>query len=516
MPLRGVPEHRSPRSSTRRGSGREGVRVRAGGRRRLRGRAGGRPRRHVPRRRHQPGRPDEAGRRDARPCSWTSPGCRSADVLETDGGLLIGAAVRNSELAADPAVRRSATRCCPARCSPARPGSCATRPRSAATCCSAPAAATSRTSPSPATSGNPARAARRARASHRDLAILGTSEHCVATHPSDLAVALAALDAVVHAARAGRRSAVTSLHRLPGRRTAAGDHAPGRRADHRGRGAGRCRSRPARPTARSATAPRTRSRSPRWPPRWTWRRRHRPRRPAGARRRSRTSPGGRTRPRRLLRGEPGDRGVVPGRAADAELAAATAAAGQRVSRCRSRSQRAHLDPAGAGVMTTHRDPHPQDRGHRTRSPAGPGTRWSTRPTRSPTSGRCSRRSRAAPSARSTPAAGDAPDTLAVLWHGRRAGAGRRRRSRAGGPVPVRPGLLPRPVRRRGGRRHAGGGPRPPPARARGRRTSRQAHDTELTWDHPKTSTRRTRSTRAYESDDRLRATWTAELAASPR
>ncbi|WP_030982742.1 FAD binding domain-containing protein [Streptomyces sp. NRRL S-1813] len=33
---------------------------------------------------------------------------------------------------------------------------------------------------------------------HRGHAILGTSEHCIATHPSDLAVALVALDAVVH------------------------------------------------------------------------------------------------------------------------------------------------------------------------------------------------------------------------------------------------------------------------------------------------------------------------------
>ncbi|MEJ8652318.1 xanthine dehydrogenase family protein subunit M [Streptomyces sp. MS1.AVA.3] len=33
---------------------------------------------------------------------------------------------------------------------------------------------------------------------HRGHAILGTSEHCIATHPSDMAVALVALDAVVH------------------------------------------------------------------------------------------------------------------------------------------------------------------------------------------------------------------------------------------------------------------------------------------------------------------------------
>ena len=41
---------------------------------------------------------------------------------------------------------------------------------------------------------------------HRNLAILGHSEHCVATHPSDMAVALAALDAVVHVVGAGRRA----------------------------------------------------------------------------------------------------------------------------------------------------------------------------------------------------------------------------------------------------------------------------------------------------------------------
>src|SRR3954465_4104156 len=32
---------------------------------------------------------------------------------------------------------------------------------------------------------------------HRGHAVLGTSEHCIATHPSDMAVALTAFDAVV-------------------------------------------------------------------------------------------------------------------------------------------------------------------------------------------------------------------------------------------------------------------------------------------------------------------------------
>lgn len=49
-------------------------------------------------------------------------------------------------------------------------------------------------------------------------AILGTSDHCVATHPSDLAVALVALDATVRVRGAqGERSfLVEELYRLPG------------------------------------------------------------------------------------------------------------------------------------------------------------------------------------------------------------------------------------------------------------------------------------------------------------
>lgn len=53
---------------------------------------------------------------------------------------------------------------------------------------------------------------------NRMHAIFGASEHCIATHPSDMCVALAALDASVHVA--GRQGARTlpfdSLHRLPG------------------------------------------------------------------------------------------------------------------------------------------------------------------------------------------------------------------------------------------------------------------------------------------------------------
>jgi xanthine dehydrogenase YagS FAD-binding subunit len=52
----------------------------------------------------------------------------------------------------------------------------------------------------------------------REHAILGASEHCIAVHPSDMCVALAALGAVVHvqSARGKRRIGLADLLRLPG------------------------------------------------------------------------------------------------------------------------------------------------------------------------------------------------------------------------------------------------------------------------------------------------------------
>lgn len=53
---------------------------------------------------------------------------------------------------------------------------------------------------------------------NRQLAILGTSAHCIATHPSDMCVALRALDATVHvrAANGERTIPFADFHRLPG------------------------------------------------------------------------------------------------------------------------------------------------------------------------------------------------------------------------------------------------------------------------------------------------------------
>src|SRR5581483_6181248 len=52
---------------------------------------------------------------------------------------------------------------------------------------------------------------------HRSLAILGASEACIATHPSDMAVALAALDAVVRVLGPNGERAIplVNFHRLP-------------------------------------------------------------------------------------------------------------------------------------------------------------------------------------------------------------------------------------------------------------------------------------------------------------
>ncbi|WP_315831285.1 xanthine dehydrogenase family protein subunit M [Bradyrhizobium prioriisuperbiae] len=53
---------------------------------------------------------------------------------------------------------------------------------------------------------------------NRYHAIFGASEHCIATHPSDMCVALAALDAIVHLAgpEGERRVPLLAFHRLPG------------------------------------------------------------------------------------------------------------------------------------------------------------------------------------------------------------------------------------------------------------------------------------------------------------
>lgn len=53
---------------------------------------------------------------------------------------------------------------------------------------------------------------------NRSLAILGGSDSCIATHPSDMAVAMVALDAIVHThgANGDRQIPIADFHLLPG------------------------------------------------------------------------------------------------------------------------------------------------------------------------------------------------------------------------------------------------------------------------------------------------------------
>ncbi|MFD6358658.1 FAD binding domain-containing protein [Streptomyces roseolus] len=134
-----------------------------------------------------------------------------------DGGLAIGATVRNSDLAAHPLVRTRYPVLSQALLSGASP-----QLRNAATtggnllqrtrCPYFQDVSHPCNKREPGT-GCPARDG-----VHRDLAVLGHSPHCVATHPSDMAVALAALDARVHllGPDGTRVVPLTDFHRLPG------------------------------------------------------------------------------------------------------------------------------------------------------------------------------------------------------------------------------------------------------------------------------------------------------------
>ncbi|MBM9623121.1 FAD binding domain-containing protein [Streptomyces zhihengii] len=136
-----------------------------------------------------------------------------------DGGLRIGATVRNSDLAAHPAVRtryRALSQALLAGASPQLRNSATTGgnllQRTRCTYFQDVGKPCNKREPG---TGCPA-----VEGIHRDLAVLGHSPHCVATHPSDMAVALAAFDATVRTEGTdGPRSLpVTSFHRLPGDR----------------------------------------------------------------------------------------------------------------------------------------------------------------------------------------------------------------------------------------------------------------------------------------------------------
>ena len=134
-----------------------------------------------------------------------------------DGGLRIGAAVSNSALAADRTVRERYPMLAQALLAGASGqlrnlatvgGNLLQRTRcSYFTDVSKPCNKREPGSGCPARDGD-----------HRNLAILGHSDACVATHPSDMAVALVAIGSLVHVeGPAGARTIpLPGLHRLPG------------------------------------------------------------------------------------------------------------------------------------------------------------------------------------------------------------------------------------------------------------------------------------------------------------
>jgi xanthine dehydrogenase YagS FAD-binding subunit len=143
----------------------------------------------------------------------------ACSIEETpDGGLLIGAGVRNAALAADRRVRTHYP-----LLSRALLAGASAQIRNMAT---VGGNLLQRTRCTYFYDVSGARCNKRAPGSGCDAlggftryhAILGASERCVATHPSDMAVAMVALDARVHLeGKAGSRSLpLVDLHRLPG------------------------------------------------------------------------------------------------------------------------------------------------------------------------------------------------------------------------------------------------------------------------------------------------------------
>ena len=105
---------------------------------------------------------------------------------------------------------------------------------------------------------------------NRGHAILGASDACIATHPSDMCVALIALDATVHVVgpNGPRTIAFADFHRLPGDKPHIDTDAAAERDDHLRSSCRRRALRRTTLTSRSATGCPTRLRWCRSQRRW--------------------------------------------------------------------------------------------------------------------------------------------------------------------------------------------------------------------------------------------------------
>jgi xanthine dehydrogenase YagS FAD-binding subunit len=134
-----------------------------------------------------------------------------------DGGLKIGAMVRNSDLAHHAAVQRDY-----AVLSQALLSGASAQLRNMATTAGNLLQRTRcvyfRDTAMPCNKREPGSGCSAITGANRTLAILGTSEHCIATNPSDMNVALVALEATIHVEGVkGRRSiSIADFYLLPG------------------------------------------------------------------------------------------------------------------------------------------------------------------------------------------------------------------------------------------------------------------------------------------------------------
>lgn len=134
-----------------------------------------------------------------------------------DGGLTIGAMVRNADLAYHPLVRKKY-----AVLSEAILSGATAQLRNMATTGGNLLQRTRcmyfRETSMPCNKREPGSGCAAITGANRGLAILGTSEHCIATNPSDMNVAMAALEATIHVrGTSGERSIpIADFHVLPG------------------------------------------------------------------------------------------------------------------------------------------------------------------------------------------------------------------------------------------------------------------------------------------------------------
>jgi xanthine dehydrogenase YagS FAD-binding subunit len=134
-----------------------------------------------------------------------------------DGGLTIGATVRNSDLAWHPLVRKNYQVLSEAILSGAT-----VQIRNMATTAGNLLQRTRcvyfRDTAMPCNKREPGSGCGAINGFNRSLAILGTSDQCIATNPSDMNVAMAALEAVIHVrgAKGERAIPIADFHVLPG------------------------------------------------------------------------------------------------------------------------------------------------------------------------------------------------------------------------------------------------------------------------------------------------------------